>query len=157
MVGCVALEGAVTTDTRDTLLDALRVEEGTGPMRHGRFMPYTDSVGVLTIGYGCAIGITGLTREEAEYLLDSRVRMAQRDLDFMLPWWVNLDDARQFVLCQMAYQLGLNKLLDFRKFREALRVGDYSRAADEMLDSRWATQTPARAMRLAAIMRKGVL
>jgi lysozyme len=38
---------------------------------------------------------------------------------------------------------------------EALRTGDYADAADEMLDSAWARQTPARAQRLAQQMRTG--
>ncbi|WP_414717526.1 hypothetical protein [Steroidobacter sp.] len=53
----------------------------------------------------------------------------------------------------MAYQLGTNGVTNFKRMCAALRIRDYSAAAIEMLDSTWAKQTPARAKRMAEIMR----
>jgi lysozyme len=55
----------------------------------------------------------------------------------------------QRVLQNMAFQLGLSKLQGFVQFKQALLNRDFSSAARAMLDSKWATQTPKRARRLA--------
>ena len=74
-------------------------------------------------------------------------------------------DARSFVeeesidpigfgcVINMAFQLGLPRLSKFKKFKEALDKQDYVSASIEMLDSRWAKQTPNRANELAETMR----
>jgi lysozyme len=43
----------------------------------------------------------------------------------------------------------------FKKTLAALEARDFDRAADEALDSLWARQTPNRAERIAAAIRKG--
>ena len=53
----------------------------------------------------------------------------------------------------MAYQMGLEGVLNFKKMWAAIEVDDYVTAAAEMINSRWAMQTPARANRLADRMR----
>jgi lysozyme len=62
----------------------------------------------------------------------------------------------QVILLEMAYQMGCRGVGKFDNMWNALEVGDYRVAADEMLDSRWARQTPARANRLADRMRSEV-
>ena len=57
------------------------------------------------------------------------------------------------ILSNMHYNLGLTRLLKFKKMWAALEDNDFNTAADEMLDSRWATQVPNRANRLADRMR----
>jgi lysozyme len=120
-------------------------------------MPYTDTVGVLTVGYGRAIGRIGISRDEAELLLENDVARAISDLDFAMPWWTGLDEVRQLALTELRFQLGLNGLLDFRKMREALRQKQYGHAADELLDSVVAQQAPNRIKRLAAMLRTGLM
>lgn len=56
-------------------------------------------------------------------------------------------------MANMAYQLGVSGVLRFRKMLEALRAGDREKAAEEALDSAWATQTPERAQRVARLIR----
>ena len=58
-------------------------------------------------------------------------------------------------LCNMAYNLGVPRLLGFERMWAALAAGDYERAADEALDSKWARQVGARAARVAALIREG--
>ena len=55
------------------------------------------------------------------------------------------------VLVQMAFQLGRPTLLEFTQTRQEILEGDWEGAADEMLDSDWASdeQTPQRARRMA--------
>ena len=48
----------------------------------------------------------------------------------------------------MAYQMGVNGVMGFRKMLGAIVNGNYRLAAQEGMDSRWANQTPNRAKRL---------
>lgn len=63
--------------------------------------------------------------------------------------------ARQEVIVNMAFNLG-NRLKRFTKFIAALRVGDYERAANEMIDSLWYHQVGLRADELVERMRSGI-
>ena len=48
----------------------------------------------------------------------------------------------------MCFNLGITRLLKFKKFLGALESKDYKTASEEMMDSRWATQVGPRAVRL---------
>ena len=61
----------------------------------------------------------------------------------------------RMALANMVYNLGLTRLLGFRKMWAALGDGDYEAAAREALDSKWAKQTGRRAPEIAEIIRKG--
>jgi lysozyme len=53
----------------------------------------------------------------------------------------------------MCFQLGVNGVSKFRNMFEALKIPDYNKASEEMLDSKWHEQTPARAKSLSYVMR----
>jgi lysozyme len=53
----------------------------------------------------------------------------------------------------MCFQLGVTGVSKFRNMFEALKIPDYNKASEEMLDSKWHEQTPARAKSLSYIMR----
>jgi lysozyme len=57
------------------------------------------------------------------------------------------------VLIEMCFQLGVTGVSKFRNMFEALKIPDYNKASEEMLDSKWYEQTPARAKSLSYIMR----
>lgn len=121
-----------------------------------RRKPYRCPAGFLTIGYGTNLD-AGLDDEEAMFLLEHRLRKAASACLATFAWFVGLDAVRQGVIVMMVYQLGLAGVLEFRDMRRALERGDYAAAAAAMLDSKWATHdSPARAARLAAMMRTGV-
>ena len=67
--------------------------------------------------------------------------------------WESLSQDRQAVLVEMSFQLGGNGLLHFQKMLAHVRKSEFGAAADEMLNSRWARQTPKRAQELACLMR----
>jgi lysozyme len=120
---------------------------------------YQDHLGYWTIGVGRLIDIRkggGITAEEAEYLLANDIQRRTKDLSISLPWFDELDEVRKGVLVNMAFQLGTNGLLNFKKTLESVRRGHYVAAANEMLQSKWADQTPMRAERLAKQMMTGV-
>ncbi len=53
----------------------------------------------------------------------------------------------------MVFQLGIGGVSKFKNMWKALGEGDYQTASEEMLDSRWAKQTPSRAEGLSEIMK----
>ncbi len=120
-----------------------------------RLKPYMDSGNTLTIGVGRNLEELGISREEALVLLHNDIARVSRELDASLPWWKQLSDTRQKVLISMAFNLGIAKLLGFTGMLSALENGDYSAAAEHMLDSRWASQVGTRAVELAYLMENG--
>ena len=120
-----------------------------------RLKPYKDTVGKLTIGYGRNLEDVGITLEEAELMLEHDLDRALKDAREVIAGFDELDEVRQAVLVDMAFNLGRAGLAGFRNMRAALALGDFERAADEMLDSLWARQVGRRAQELADMMRSG--
>lgn len=137
------------------LLDLIRTDEGTGPIKNGRMMPYKDSVGVLTIGYGIAIGVTGLSFEEADFLLINRVNETIADCKRNFGWYMSLDGIRKNVIISMVYNMGITRFKTFKKTIAFLEEGKWTAAGDEMLDSKWAKQVKRRAIKLSTMMKEG--
>jgi len=151
---------------RAALLDSIETHEGF------RAHPYLDSRLLHTIGIGRCLETNPLSGHEIRYLLDnghltmeitragSRWLM-DREVDTIvktlvseLSFWPGLSSEAQNVLVEMGYQLGCQKLLNFRQMLGYLSRHDYSGAAAEGLDSAWATQTPNRARELMARLEK---
>lgn len=119
---------------------------------------YEDSLGFLTIGVGRLIDSRkggGITHAEAMHLLDNDISRKVAEVRTALPWLPELDAPRQGVLFNMAFQLGTQGLLKFKRTLELVRGERWDEAARAMLQSKWATQTPARARRLANQMQFG--
>lgn len=119
-----------------------------------RLSPYLCPTGHLTIGYGHNLE-NGITEEIAVNLLDSDLKAAEKEVRANWPQFYKLNEARQFVLVDMAFNMGIKKLLSFKKMLAALTKGEYQTAAREMLDSKWAVQTKNRAKVLSEIMKTG--
>ena len=116
--------------------------------------PYRCPAGKLTIGVGRNLEDKGISMAEALFLLRNDVEEVRTQLE-RYPWYTQLDPVRQKVLIDMAFNLGIGGLMQFRKMLAALEAGDYGKTADEMLDSKWARQVGKRAQRLAEMMRTG--
>lgn len=137
---------------RQKLCKQLKGEEGFSSYA------YLDTKGLLTIGHGRLIDKRhggGLTAEEAEYLLGNDIAKCEVFLAESLPWAASLVEARQGVLLNMCFQLGPAGLMGFRKMLAACRDARYAEAAEQMRNSKWATDTPARCRRLAHQMETG--
>lgn len=121
---------------------------------------YQDHLGFWTIGVGRLIDArkagSGLRPDEISYLLNNDIDDRIRELGRRIPWFLELDAARQGVLLNMSFQMGVDGLLEFKNTLARVRAGNFDGAASGMLNSKWATQTPARAQRLAEQMRTGV-
>lgn len=115
---------------------------------------YFDSLGVPTIGFGHNLH-KPLPHYIIELILESDIDDALADLDRALPWWRELDEVRQRVMADMAYNLGIDRLLKFKVTLRAIREGRWADAADGMLRSLWAKQVKGRAVKLAKMMETG--
>lgn len=136
---------------KEKLVEQLLVDEGL------RLKPYKCTAGKTTIGCGRNLDDNGISKAEAMTMLDNDIDVCARDLDRKLPWWREMDDARQNVLLNMCFNLGINRLSGFKKTLALMQAKRYDAAAAEMLDSAWADQVGLRAARLAKVMRTGAL
>lgn len=114
-----------------------------------RLSPYRDSRGFLTIGIGHNLDAKPLSRRAISVIFEDDVADVVREVADRLPWFDTLDKARQGVLLNMAFQMGVEGMLGFTKALNAMRLGLWQLAADEMLESAWHRQTPERCERLA--------
>ena len=110
---------------------------------------YVCTAGKQSIGYGFNLDDVGMSEYEADVLLTIRVNKLSRDLKKKIPWLACAPPEVRGVLLNMAYQMGLSGLLEFKHTLRYLRSEEYGLAAMEMINSRWFTQTPERAKRLA--------
>lgn len=117
---------------------------------------YQDHLGYWTIGYGFLIDKRKggrLPKHIGNQWLQWEIEQRWRELTDAEPWLDDQPEDVQRALANMAYQLGVSGVLRFRKMLQALRDGNREKAAQEALDSLWAAQTPARAERVAELIR----
>jgi len=139
-------------DLRRQLARQLKSDEGL--VLHA----YQDKLSYWTIGYGRLIDERkggGISEQEAEYLLGNDIERTLRSLEKALPWVRRLNEPRQGALLNMAFQMGVGGLLGFEQTLGAIRDERYAHAAHLMLMSRWATQTPRRARKMARQIETG--
>ena len=128
------------------LIERLKVNEGF------RSRIYQCTEGFDTIGYGFAIKDLELTEKEAEYLLANRVAQKHLMLSKQLDWYDDMPPEVQGVILEIVYQMGFSGFCKFKKAIAHMKNKNWKDASKEMLDSRWAKQTPNRAKRLSEIV-----
>ena len=133
----------------NALKDQLIRDEGL------QLKPYLDTAGKWTIGAGRNLTDNGISSSEADAMLTNDILSHMRDMDQAIPWWAVLSQSRQLVMASMCFNMGITRLLTFKKFLAAAQAGNYKQAAVEMLNSKWAVQVGDRAKRLAALMESG--
>ena len=144
---------------RSKLVEELIKDEGY------KYEIYLDHLGYPTFGvghlvletdeeYGQPVG-TPVSEERILECLNNDIDIVCKELDQNMTWWSELDDTRQRVLANMAFNLGLPRLGKFKKFLAAVQEQDWEKAAVEMMDSKWATQVGNRAVRLKEKMLNG--
>ncbi|WP_442797892.1 glycoside hydrolase family protein [Pantoea vagans] len=129
--------------------------------------PYLDTLGFPTVAGGIRIGPKGASLSNYTFRVPRRVgdvwkqcilenkvqEMQGRDL--LRNALAKCNDARTDVLLSMAYQLGVEGVMQFKNMLTAIAAEQFSEAADAMMNSLWARQTPGRARRHAEMMRSG--
>lgn len=131
------------TDYKTTLI----ADEGL------RLNPYKCTGDKWTIGVGRNLEAKGISEAEAMFLLDNDIKDAKDAAQRLIQSFDLLSDDRKIVLVSMIFQMGENGVSKFRNMIQAIDMQAYDVAANEMLDSIWAKQTPNRAKRLADKMK----
>jgi lysozyme len=136
----------------DRLIKMLKRHEGV------KSHAYQCTAKRWTIGVGRNIdadGGIGLSEEEIDYLLRNDIRRIVDELDGEYPWFKELDPVRKDAIIDIAFNLGATRLRGFKRALAAMAAQDYSTAATEFLDSKWAKQVGTRALELADLIEHG--
>ncbi len=141
--------GVVVKMNREILIEELKRDEGVV------LTLYQCSAGKNTIGVGRNIDDRGITEDESDYLLSNDIDLCVRELEGAFSWFGTLSDSRQRVLVNMCFNLGLSRLMGFKKFLAAMEAREWETAGVEMLDSKWAEQVGARSTRLRDLILEG--
>jgi lysozyme len=115
----------------ELLKDSVKHYEGL------KLKPYVCPAKKLTIGYGRNLQDNGISKNEAELLLENDLFNIKLLLEDKIKFFHLLDDVRQNVLIEMAYNMGVTGLLKFKNTLNYLKNKDYEKASIEMLDSQW--------------------
>ena len=138
----------------ERLMKSVKAHEGY------RNKVYLDSLGKRTVGVG-HLCVEDFWEDNKEYeekflltILEHDLKSAIKSAEELCSDCPDLDDLARETITEMVFQLGKTGVLKFRKFWKALKEKppSYSAAATEMLDSRWAKQTPNRAKKRSAQM-----
>ena len=138
----------------DKLLESVKKHEGY------RNKVYLDTLNKRTVGVG-HLCVEDFWEDGKEYEEDFLMGILEKDLqsaidqaDDMCSNLTISDDAK-IIIIEMIFQLGGTGVSKFRKMWQALQQDppDYAEASVQMLDSRWAKQTPNRAQEMAEHMK----
>ncbi len=132
-----------------SLIDSIKQHEGY------RSKVYKDSLGIPTIGYGFAIKDLELDQDICDLILERKVKDLKDRIKKKFSWYKYMPPTIKDIVVEMCYQLGLYGFSCFKKTISYLQNKEWEKASVEMLDSRWAVQTPRRARELSEIV-KGV-
>lgn len=121
---------------------------------------YQDSLGNWTYGVGHKGRLRPdnaiLTEQEMIAILQKDIREKWEELMHVIPWIVNLNYERQRVLLNIAFNVGVDGLVRFKKTLSYAHAGEFKAASKEILNSKAARQLPLRYARLGAQMSSGV-
>jgi len=122
---------------------------------------YLDSLGKRTVGVG-HLCVEDFWEDDKEYeekflltILEHDLKSAIKSAERLCSDCPDLDDLAKETIVEMIFQLGKTGVSKFRNMWKALKHDppNYEQASIEMLDSRWAKQTPGRAKEMSEHMR----
>tara|TARA_R100001230_G_C5667847_1_gene172643 strand:+ start:635 stop:1039 length:405 start_codon:yes stop_codon:yes gene_type:complete len=128
------------------IIEQLKIHEGYKPT------VYKCTEGVDTIGIGFAIKDLHLSEEVCDLILKEKLEVLEERFESKFDWFSSSPVEVRNVMLNMAYQLGFRGFCKFKKTLGYLEACDWDNASKEMLDSRWAKQTPNRANELSEII-----
>lgn len=133
---------------KDELKDWIRSHEGYSKKI------YKCPAGANTIAWGRNLDELGVSVDEAELMLDNDIKRCIEQLE-KYAWYNMQPSGVRAALINMCFNLGINRLLGFKKMIAALGFKDYRKAAIEALNSLWADQVGKRANDVALMIREG--
>ena len=111
-----------------------------------RLKPYHCQAGKLTIGYGRNLEAKGISIREAEYLFKNDLKIVAKQVANRIEFYRKLSYKRKMVLVDMAFNMGIEGLLGFKKMLAALKSRDFMEAGKELMRSKYAEQVKTRAL-----------
>ena len=140
----------------DRLLESVKKHEGY------RNKVYLDTLGKRTVGVG-HLCVEDFWEDDKEYEEKFLMEILQKDLQEAIRGarslmeehdCTDIDEQAEEILIEMVFQLGMTGVSKFKNMWKALAELNYVGASYEMLDSRWAKQTPNRAKLMAKTMKE---
>jgi len=138
----------------DRLLQSVKKHEGY------RNKVYLDTLGKRTVGVG-HLCVEDFWEDDKEYEEKFLMTILEHDLQTAIKGakdliaengCMDMDEIAEEIIIEMVFQLGKTGVSKFRNMWKHLSALEYASAASEMLDSRWAKQTPNRAQNMSAEM-----
>lgn len=138
------------------LIEQLMFEEGL------RLSVYHCTANKRTIGFGHNLDANPffpgtkeripdkITQEQAITLMDHDVSNVMHNLQEHWPYVKTLSLPRQDACYNMAFQLGCRSFMKFTGMIASIHRGNWEAARECALNSKWARQTPARALRVTS-------
>jgi len=107
---------------------------------------YTCPTGYTSVGVGRNLETNGITEEEAMYLLNNDISTVIKKLDKHWIAWRKLPITAQYVCIDLVFNMGINSFMSFRFTRSYMELGEWEKAGDELLNSKYAEQVGRRAL-----------
>ena len=136
----------------ESLREQLKTDEGV------KYEIYKDHLGYPTFGIGHLITEgdpehgepdgTEISEDRVNEVFETDVAKFVSEAKILFPDLDDLPEVAQQVIVNMAFNMGRPRLSKFKNFIAGVNDRDWTRAAEEMMDSRWADQVGARATRL---------
>ena len=136
----------------EALREQLKIDEGV------KYEIYKDHLGYPTFGIGHLITENDpehgepdgkeISEDRVNEVFAADVAKFVSESKILFPDLDELPDVAQQVIVNMAFNMGRPRLSKFKNFIAGVNDRDWTRAAEEMMDSRWATQVGDRAIRL---------
>ena len=142
----------------EKLREQLKIDEGCV------YEIYNDHLGYPTFGIGhlvresdpengSPIG-TKVSEDRVADAFDDDIEIVLSDCNKLYPDFEDLPEEVQQIIANMMFNMGYPRLSKFKGMKAGVEAGDWQRAADEMVDSRWYEQVTNRAQRLVDRMRQ---
>lgn len=136
---------------RARLSKQLEVDEG----KKERIYLDTANPPKWTGGVGRNLSDRAFSEDEIQLMLSNDIDLATRDVRQLVPGFDYLSDARQEAIVNFVFNLGYTRASKFKKSFSLLNSSRFEEAADEFLNSAWAKQVGARAIRVTDAIRNG--
>ncbi len=117
--------------------------------------PYKDTIGKVTIGVGRNLTDNGITEAEAAYLLNNDINSARQSAAKLFNKFEELNEVRQAVLIDLAFNMGYTKLSQFKRFIAAIEKEDFVTASQELKNSAWYNQVGSRGVENCNLILRG--
>ena len=94
-----------------------------------------------------------ISKKSAWEILKDDAEDARNDCLHAFPWFLELSENRQKAMIDLMFNMGMTRLLGFKKFLLAMSLGNYDTAADELVDSKWYEQVKRRGPKIVSLIR----